>query len=338
MQKGISTKVAMTIIVVIVIVLGGLFLLIGKKNIEENSLVTMKNNVVQDVLKVSTDTQKDTITYENKEYGFSLELPAMFAGYEFKENIVTDPKGVSAFGLFVLVNNKETWIYSILITPLNKWTATDKDSILLGKNNHFVFEGGVPYWASVEDWNPCNSSSENFVNDERFCKEFELFNSNASAIIQKGFKVLDTAQSVVNTSDWKTYTNTAYGISFQYPMNANVDVEKFPNEEENTITIRNLGESELRLTVFPNSNSKSIQFSNVNDTWKDLVSGKSKICSKVMIAGEYGYRCFSSEVSGSVSATVDYYFKKKDSLYMASMVVLGNQDEKKADEIIAMLR
>ncbi|MDP2665778.1 MAG: hypothetical protein Q8P23_04080 [bacterium] len=147
------------------------------------------------------------------------------------------------------------------------------------------------------------------------------------------------------TVDWNTYTNTKYGFVFKYPGTSILPSESnWPNGNENTITVAKVGVSELKVTIFP-LNADSIQFKNVSAAWNSLEAGKNNgggketSCSKITmpVSSGYGYRCFSP--AGYSAATVYYYFKKDDTLFYASMDVLGQQsDVEMADNIVGSFK
>ncbi len=79
MSKHISTGFALTLIALFALVFGTVFWLMGKRDITDVP-------VVQTTQPISSAVQQtDKVVYENKEFGFSLELPASWTGYKIFE-------------------------------------------------------------------------------------------------------------------------------------------------------------------------------------------------------------------------------------------------------------
>ena len=98
-------------------------------------------------------------------------------------------------------------------------------------------------------------------------------------------------------ANWQTYKNNTYGFEVKCPKDSKINFEKWPNENENTITITNIGNSEFRLTTFP-IDSSSIQFKNVSDAWDSLNAGKNNL--EIVIRSPAG-----NEVKKSIEITYD---------------------------------
>lgn len=125
MKRNVSTGFAVIVVVLFILALSGIYWFMGKQNVVDApvmQLTQQTSNATQQQTPQTT-SQSDKIVYENKEAGFSLELPENWKEYTV-ENISQKNDSNSPGHLFFKLPSRE-WnqsapVFSILIETMEQ--------------------------------------------------------------------------------------------------------------------------------------------------------------------------------------------------------------------------
>jgi hypothetical protein len=239
MKGNISTGFALSVIVILALVFGGVFWLMGKRNIADTSVVETMQPISNAVQQPAGQTipQPDKVVYENKEFGFSLELPASWKGYMTYEVKGSFGQKYITFLLPAKENDLATWLVGenmpeydyyapivdiVVDTKINftKERASEKQDCIgktMGTSPDcpiipVIGEVGkyVVYGHRVDAPPPADF-------DDKVSAVGDIANFGFADFLKKGFKLIN--QTSIDTSDWQTYRNEQYGFEIRYPQN-----------------------------------------------------------------------------------------------------------------------
>lgn len=188
-------------------------------------------------LKVSNTDQNKYLTYENARYGFRLSFPLRWNGFIYNEDI--RQPGYITFLLprkqpFRSDEMSHQEIFSVKVTPRTQWTDKTNNpepasgGIYVASNDQYVFEfatghddggiAGFPEPSGSSWWEGPYFDIKNII-----IPSFSFINSqNAKreqAALERETPWVETSklQSLLEKTQWKTYTNYDVGFSFRYP-------------------------------------------------------------------------------------------------------------------------
>ena len=201
-NKKISSEIAVGIILLVAIIIGGVFWLQNKAQAPVTAPVTTQPATVAQtpVTQPAVDETANWKTYTNTKYGFELKTPQ---DWEVKneEKVYydiesTDKIAQKMINFSVQKKNGTVTILTILITPTKNLKLCEDTPFCspgeyIKQNNEFSFGFSSGLGVGVK---------ENLQDD--------------SAVLES-FKFTDSAAD--ETANWQTYTNEKYGFEFKYP-------------------------------------------------------------------------------------------------------------------------
>jgi hypothetical protein len=218
MKGNVSIGFALILIVILALVFGGVFWLMGKRTITEAPVI----QTTQPVSNVSQQTeqsasQPDKVVYENKEFGFSLELPVSWEGYrveqiqggykmllptrdkEFRDESTMTSDGISYATVAILnLEDVSSWEYrkntpDCKLHPGSGTLDCPNEKKVIIKTDNTVFSVDLPQAFPV-DFGVLLPSELKPQTNMVGAADFYAF----ADFFKKGFKILD--QSVSTTS------------------------------------------------------------------------------------------------------------------------------------------
>ncbi|MEI6191409.1 MAG: hypothetical protein WCP24_03545 [bacterium] len=218
-KKGFIVPLLIGIIAVLLI--GGGVYIYSTKKVKNNTPVVVNSNLPEQSNQTSTATSS-TLLYVDKVNGYQVKLPKDWTNYRVvngdfqlpttnKDWYEEDINGnkVYGYGTVFSIDTYSLQNWNKLIDACKKdWglgCVTDNDA--LGKNTTTVFVKGIS-----------PNSGPNVGGDVQWGnlrREILDANYNSTTYLKANFSVISSASTT--SSNLKTYTNTQYGFSFQYP-------------------------------------------------------------------------------------------------------------------------
>lgn len=219
MQKGISSIFLIIGLLVIALIGGAIYL--GKVGTLKTTITKAPPQTTQ-----SPSIEKSELkTYTNNQAGYSIEYP---------NSLTHSPSSYDSTGGTVTVdswspanNTYSIWVYSYKEgvqsrLEFNAKTETDESILIAGQKvrkligSEIVSEKGILIHAG-----PLKNKEQNYMfiyssgNLKAESKDIAIFDQMLST-----FQLLN---SISDTTNWKTYTNSKYGFELQHPANSTVE-------------------------------------------------------------------------------------------------------------------
>lgn len=228
-------KIYWVIIILLALALGAWALYYMRQPAPDTGPVTVHHE--QPIATTTQTDLKDWKTYTNSQYGFSIMYPTLNTSVETN----VDDRGIH----FSYLNQKDKVYYGgfeFFIRKnasglnLHDWFETniDQNGILLQQGNlnlENIDGGGQAYDLTAfpvpSDWIQNNgpldsayimSPDKSTVFFLDLSADYPSGLQNDLSQILSTFKFTNTSQSAVDTSGWKTYANTEFGFTLQYPQ------------------------------------------------------------------------------------------------------------------------
>ncbi len=226
-------KVLLGLLAAGLVIGGGAYLYANSKIATNNETPTSSTSTQS----TTTDPTAGWKTQTNTKYGYSFKYPAdaTVTGITGQEGLPADPAVASAVSVFakgaVVGTENTNALFSVSLYGFEATADSIKEH--LGASASTTVATVIAGKSGFKYVNPGDTSTLYFLtNSAGDSLEIAVKNDNIDAINMFNSFQLTTTDA---TTDWKTYTNTTYSFSFQYPPTWTInemDVAKNPQLQE----------------------------------------------------------------------------------------------------------